>query len=406
MAASADRTVESVLADVDAQLAERYPGNQVEGQPAHTVYVSAAKSDPDLPERWGAEALAAAKRHEDALRGLDETGAIKLVRARLASQPIQDLRFDFEDGYGAHDDEAEDEHARRVGEIFGRWPGPGSPQTFGVRVKGLTTALHARSRRTLELVFESAGGVPDGFVFTVPKLRLPVQALAARLLCEEVERANGLAEGSLRFELQIESPQIVLGHDGTAALSAAMNLAGGRVTALHYGTYDYSAACGIAPALQSLKHPVADHAKAVMLAAAAERGVQVCDGGSIIVPDGGPDEADWAVAEHFRLVARSLDHGYYQGWDQHPAQLPTRWLATYGFYREAFAEAAPRLRAYLADTAFRGKLDEPATAQQLAAVTLRGLSVGAFTEKEVASKTEFATIDVLRALYRRERPTR
>ena len=405
MAASADITVESVLADVDAQLAARYPGNKVEGQPAHTVYTSAAKAEADLPEQWGAEALSAVKRHADVLRGLDEADSLKLVKARLASQPVQDLRFDFEDGYGAHDDEAEDAHARRVGEIFKSWTEPGSPETFGVRIKGLTTAWHARSRRTLELVLEAAGGVPEGFVFTVPKLRLPVQALAARLLCEELEKAHGLAEGSLRFELQIESPQIVLGHDGAAALAEAMNLAADRVTALHYGTYDYSAACGVAPSQQSLKHPVADHAKAVMLAASAERGVWVSDGGSIVVPDGGPDEADWAVAEHFRLVTRSLDHGYYQGWDLHPAHLPTRWLATYGFYREAFAEAAPRLRAYLTNTAFRGKLDEPATIQQLAAITLRGLSVGAFTEKEVAAKTKFATTDVLRALYRRERPT-
>ncbi|ADG98635.1 conserved hypothetical protein [Segniliparus rotundus DSM 44985] len=404
MAAPAEISVESVLADVDSQLAKLYPGNKVEGQPAHTVYVSAAKAEADLPEQWGSAALDAVKRHADALRGLDETDAVKLVKARLASQPVQDLRFDFEDGYGAHDDEAEDEHARRVGKIFQGWTEPGSPTMFGVRIKGLTTALHQRSRRTLELILDAAGGAPDGFVFTVPKVRVPVQALAARLLCEELEKAHGLAEGTLRFELQIESPQIVLGHDGAAALAEAMNLAGDRVSALHYGTYDYSAACGIAPSQQSLKHPVADYAKAVMLAAAAERGVWVSDGGSIVVPEGGPDEADWAVAEHFRLVTRSLDHGYYQGWDLHPAQLPTRWLATFGFYREAFAEAAPRLRAYLTDTAYRGKLDEPATAQQLAAVTLRGLSIGAITEKEVSSKTKFATADVLRSLYRRERP--
>ena len=45
------------------------------------------------------------------------------------------------------------------------------------------------------------------------------------------------------------------------------------VTALHYGTYDYSAFCGIPAAYQSMEHPVADHAKLVMQAAAAGTGV-------------------------------------------------------------------------------------------------------------------------------------
>ena len=46
----------------------------------------------------------------------------------------------------------------------------------------------------------------------------------------------------------------------------------GRCTGLHYGTYDYSASCGIAAAHQSLEHPAADHAKAVMQVAAAGHG--------------------------------------------------------------------------------------------------------------------------------------
>ena len=102
----------------------------------------------------------------------------------------------------------------------------------------------------------------------------------------------------------------------------------GRCTGLHYGTYDYSAFCGIAAAHQSLDHPVADHAKAVMQAAAAGTGVRLSDGSTNVLPVGTPDEVAAAWANHLRLVRRSLARGYYQGWDLHPAQLPTRFAAT------------------------------------------------------------------------------
>ena len=150
----------------------------------------------------------------------------------------------------------------------------------------------------------------------------------------------------------------------------------GRVTALHYGTYDYSAYCGIPAAFQSMEHPVADHAKLVMQAAAAGTGVRLSDGSTNVLPMG--DEAavrrGWEL--HARLVRRSLERGYYQGWDLHPAQLPTRYAATYAFYREGFAAAADRLRTYLS----RGGsnvMDEPATARALADFVVRGLDCGA-----------------------------
>ena len=57
----------------------------------------------------------------------------------------------------------------------------------------------------------------------------------------------------------------------------------------------------------------------------------------------------WSSAwrNHHRLVRRSLEHGFYQGWDLHPAQLPTRYAATYAFYREGLASALDRLEAYV-----------------------------------------------------------
>ena len=110
----------------------------------------------------------------------------------------------------------------------------------------------------------------------------------------------------------------------------------GRCTGLHYGTYDYSASIGIAAPFQSLEHPAADHAKAVMQAAAAGTGVRLSDGSTNQVPVGEPAEVRAAWALHHRLVTRSLERGFYQGWDLHPAQLPTRYAATFAFYRRVW----------------------------------------------------------------------
>ncbi|WP_418606571.1 DUF6986 family protein [Georgenia sp. SUBG003] len=85
----------------------------------------------------------------------------------------------------------------------------------------------------------------------------------------------------------------------------------GRVTGLHYGTYDYSASLGISAAQQSLEHPAADHAKAVMQLAAAGTGVRLSDGSTNVLPVGEPESVRSAWALHARLVRRSLERGYY-----------------------------------------------------------------------------------------------
>jgi hypothetical protein len=87
----------------------------------------------------------------------------------------------------------------------------------------------------------------------------------------------------------------------------------------------------------------------------------------------------WSL--HLRLVRRSLERGFYQGWDLHPAQLPTRYAATYAFYRDGFASATERLHRY-ATRAEGGILDEPATARALADFLVRGLECGALRDDE------------------------
>ena len=102
---------------------------------------------------------------------------------------------------------------------------------------------------------------------------------------------------------------------------------------------------------------------------------------------------------HVRLVRRSLARGIYQGWDLHPAQLPSRFVATYAFYREGLPTAAKRLRAYV-HGGDSGYLDEPATAAALAAFVLRGLECGAVTGAEIDELIGVAVADLAKLAKR------
>jgi citrate lyase beta subunit len=353
------------LAAHDAFLATRYPGERPGRQPVHTVYVPA---DRIVSFRsWGADALAAMDRH-----GFDLPFA-GAARAKLAREPIEDLRVDFEDGYGVRDDAEEDRAVRAAAAVLADGP---LPPFLGIRIKSLEAATRRRALRTLDLFLTAYAGP---FLITLPKVSGVDQVAAMVALCTTLEQAYGLAGGTLRFEIQIELPAAVLGADGTATVARLITAADGRCTGLHYGTYDYSAAAGVAAAYQSMEHPVADYAKAVMQAAAAQTGVRLSDGSTNVLPVGSPDEVRAAWALHHRLVRRSLERGYYQGWDLHPAQLPTRYAATYAFFADGRDVAVSRLSRYL-DRRSGGVADEPATARALAGYLLRGLDCGAYPD--------------------------
>ncbi len=229
-------------------------------------------------------------------------------------------------------------------------------------------------------------------MITLPKVTSADQVTAMARLAGSLEQAHGLHTGALVFEVQVETPQLILGADGAATVARCVHAAEGRLTGLHYGTYDYSAALGIAAQQQSLEHPVADHARAVMQVAAAGTGVRLCDGSSNVLPEGSRDQVVAAWERHARLVRRSLDRGFYQGWDMHPAQLASRYAATFGFFREGLPAAAARLRGYTGRRAAgpdqaETVLEEPATARALAGFLRRGLDCGAVTEPELVSLT-------------------
>jgi hypothetical protein len=161
----------------------------------------------------------------------------------------------------------------------------------------------------------------------------------------------------------------------------------GRLSGLHYGTYDYSTALGVAPAHQALDHPVADHAKSVMQVAVAGTGVHVADGSTNVLPVGDAAAVHAAWRLHARLVRRGLERGIYQGWDLHPAQLPTRYAATFSFYLDGLPEARRRLDNDLARRD-GGILDEPATARAIARFLLRGVHCGALSASSAGRPIE------------------
>ena len=396
-AAGADR----LAADLDARLAaddrlreQRYPGPSVERQPVHTVYVPADRYTARTTADWG-QAARLALDEAGPLSGFDEVAAA--VLDKLTREPIEDLRIDFEDGYGVRADEVEDADVRAAA---GALADPAARPAFsGIRIKSFEGPVRARALRTLRLFLDTllaAGPLPSGFRVTLPKVTSVEQVSAMVHVCAVLEESYGLTAQSLRFEIQVETPQAILGAEGRALIAPMIHAAAGRCAGVHYGTYDYSAAIGIAAAWQSLEHPAADYAKAVLQVAAAGTGVPVCDGSTNLLPVGDPETVRERWALHARLVRRSLERGFYQGWDLHPAQLPTRYAATFTFYREGMVAAVGRLSTYLSRSA-SGILDEPATARALAAYLVRGLDCGAFDEAELSTRSRAAGLELDRA---------
>src|SRR5581483_11729557 len=211
------------------------------------------------------------------------------VLAKLAAEPIEDLRLDFEDGYHGADEDADARSAAAclAAETAGAsgLANPGLTDTVpaftGLRCKSLERPTRQRAIRTLDLFLAellARGPLPPGFVVTLPKVTSADQVTAMARLCARLEEAHGLPPGALLFEVQVETPQVILCADGTAVIARCVHAAEGRLTGLHYGTYDYSAALGIAAQQQSMEHPVADYARAVMQVAAAGTGVRLSDG--------------------------------------------------------------------------------------------------------------------------------
>ena len=225
------------------------------------------------------------------------------------------------------------------------------PPFWGTRAKSLEGPTRHRGVRSLDLFLGGLAGRGRAVV-TLPKVTAVEQVAAFLPVLDALEQAHGLG---LDLELQVETPQAVLGADGAATLAAMLHAGGGRVTGLHYGTYDYSASLGIAAAHQASDHPAADHAKADHAGGGRRHrgpGGRRLDQRAARSASPRAVHAAWQL--HAGLVRRALERGFYQGWDLHPAQLVTRYAATYAFFRAALPAAGARLAAYVGPGRGRG----------------------------------------------------
>lgn len=194
------------LERVDARLAASYPGGQPV-QPAHTCYIAAHLLRPREPQLWGEAALALLAEHAPDAASLSFALSRRIsgqsyadVRRILQSTPVQDLRVDFEDGYGRHADDVEDAAVDTAVAALA----VAAPPSFGLRVKAFEAPTAQRGARTVDrwLTGLRAAGLSSG-TLTLPKVQAPEQVAVAVSVVEAEEAALGM--NRMRIELQIET---------------------------------------------------------------------------------------------------------------------------------------------------------------------------------------------------------
>ena len=428
----------AALTKKNAAHAARFPGDYAGRQPVHTVYGGAHLFKSDSAKKLGELAVRSLTRYApDAVTFAQALGMdAKIAHAvydrvvnKLKHEAVEDFRIDFEDGYGNRPDSEEDGHAVAAALEVAKGLEDGTlPPFIGIRIKTFSNELSARSVRTMDiflttLIRQTKGRLPDWICVTLPKIVHPGQSAALAKLLDAFERKKKLKPNTIKVELMVETPQSIFAADGTAPLRAMVDELGARCTGAHFGTYDYTASCNITAAHQHMRHASCDFAKSVMQVTLAGTGVTMSDGATNVMPVG-PHRAapgEYLSAEqdrenleavrrawrlHYDDATHSLVNGFYQGWDLHPAQLPTRYAAVYAFFISGLPQATARLKNFI-DKAAQATLvgdvfDDAATGQGLLNYFLRARNCGAITAEEAAATgltpEEFATRSFLKIL--------
>ncbi len=443
---------------------QHYPGESGRRQPVHTVYGGAQLFKSETAQRMGQTALRTLEEYapdfatfakilnlpDARLLPTKSTQIAKLqreldkspeatksknypawlawavyarVQEKLNREPVEDFRIDFEDGYGNRPDTEEDNHAVSAArEVAKGMREKTLPPFIGIRIKPFTEELKARSIRTLDLFVtallqETKGTLPTNFFITLPKVVIPQQVIALADIFDLLEKEIGLASNTLRMEIMIETTQAIINARGETNLPKLLEAARGRCVAAHFGTYDYTASCSITAAYQHMMHSACDFAKQMMKVAFAGTGIWLSDGATNIMPIA-PHRASenkkltvkqksennaivhqaWKL--HYEHIQYSLINAFYQGWDLHPAQLPTRYAAVYSFFLENLDAASERLRNFVSKAAqatlVGDVFDDAATGQGLLNYFLRAINCGAITEQEAVRLTSL-TVEELRS---------
>ena len=247
--------------------------------------------------------------------------------------------------------------------------------------------------------------LPDGFVVTLPKVTGAEQVRIFAKALRQIETSLRLPTRSLRFEVMVEMPELLMNREGVCELPHLITAADGRLTSAHFGVYDFLSGCDVAAADQALTHPACNYARHLMTLAFSGTDVRLSDGATHILPIGphrAPAGETLRVSEmeqnraavlaawklSFAQVRHSLRHGFYQGWDIHPAQIPVRYAAIYSFFAENAVPSAKRLKSFLEKAAQASRVgshfDDEASAQGLLAFFIRGHACGAINEADLA----------------------
>lgn len=436
-----------------------YPGDKPDRQPVHTVYGGANLFKADTCVKMGEVALKNLKTYApnfvvlaQALQlnghdqlpsaeseinslvkrmdGLEETERKKDIAwlsysvynriiNKLETEAVEDFRIDFEDGFGNRPDEEEDATAiNAANELANGMQNNTISPFIGIRIKPFTEDLKYRGVKTLDLFLTTLlartnGKLPPNFVVMLPKVTIPEQVTTLIRLFELIERSNRLKPGTLKMEIMVEATQIIMDDEGRNPLMKIIRSSEGRCIAAHFGTYDYTASCGITAKFQTMDHPVCDFAHHMTKVALGGTGIFLSDGATNVMPVGphrGDDLTPQQLQENkesvhnawrtgFKHTMHSLVNGFYQGWDLNPAQLPMRYAATYNFFLSSMDEATHRLRSFIERSAvstLTGDIfDDAATGQGLLNFFLKAMNCGAINEEDAL--TTGLTLDEIRS---------
>ncbi|PYT01633.1 MAG: phosphoenolpyruvate kinase [Acidobacteria bacterium] len=397
--------------------------------PVHVVYGGAHLFSSDTPQKLGKIALRSLETYAPDLHefaaafGLDEDKKLlqtiyKKTVDKLTNEPVEDLRIDFEDGYGFRLNDEEDADARRASSELAKGFAKKSITPFcGFRIKSLAPETRDRAVRTFNIFFENflsktKNKLPANFVVTLPKVshRDEVAELCRRIA--RVEHDAQLAPGSIGIEIMIETPRAFLDEKGRVALGDLVAASNGRCTSAHFGAYDYTSALGISAAHQHLRHPACDFARQMMLLALSPLGVRLVDSVTTRMPVALHKDAKLTEEqksenrqsvhggwrEHFENVSASMANGFYQSWDLHPNQLVARYAAVYAFFLRSRDHDAERLRGFI-EKSTKANLtgntfDDAASANGLINFFRLGVDCGAFTPAEIKKTTGMSSSEL------------
>ena len=338
---------------------------------------------------------------------------------KLITEAVEDFRIDFEDGFGNRPDEEEDATAINAASELAIGMNEKTISPFiGIRIKPFTEDLKHRGVRTLDiflttLLEKTSGKLPDNFIVMLPKVTIPEQVATMVRLLEIIEKKNNLAPGTLKMETMVEATQIIMDDEGRNPLMKIVKAGEGRLIAAHFGTYDYTASCGITAKYQTMAHPVCDFAHHMTKVALGNTGIFLSDGATNVIPVA-PHRGDDLTAKQlkenrqsvhnawrigYNHSMHSLINGFYQGWDLNPAQLPMRYAATYNFFLSSITDATHRLKSFVdraAISTLTGDIfDDAATGQGLLNFFLKAMNCGAISEAEATATG--LTIDEIRS---------